>query len=419
MRLARRAFLTSMMSAVAGPAVLRVARAAPSPITLKLHHSFSAVSGAHEKFLAPWARKIEAQSGGRLRVDIFPSMQLGGAPAQLFDQARDGFVDIVWAAPGTTPGRFAKAEAFELPFLPSRRALVNSMALQDFAAVHLRDEFSEVHPICFSCRDHGVLHADRAVASIADLRGLRLHVPNQVADEAVRALGARGVSVPMPQVPMAVTGHAIDGCLVPWDAVPALRLHDLLKQHTDFGESALSTSTFVLAMNNAAYERLPAELKSVIDDNSGREVARLAGAMWDVEAKTVADMVRERGDPVTVLSADDVAQWRAVTEPVVTRWVRQMKERKIDGGKLIARIHGLIGKYASEPTPQTSQAVQPPRPTEQQVVAEPPKSSQPPEASQASQAAVEMTRPKADAPAAVSSTPVVRTRVPKELDIPL
>lgn len=418
MRLARRAFLTSVMSAVAGPAVLRVARAAPSPITLKLHHSFSAVSGAHEKFLAPWARKIEAQSDGRLRVDIFPSMQLGGAPAQLFDQARDGFVDIVWAAPGTTPGRFAKAEAFELPFLPSRRALVNSMALQDFAAAHLRDEFSEVHPICFSCRDHGVLHADRAVTSIADLRGLRLHVPNQVADEAVRALGARGVSVPMPQVPMAVTGHAIDGCLVPWDAVPGLRLHDLLKQHTDFGESALSTSTFVLAMNNAAYERLPAELKSVIDANSGREVARLAGAMWDVEAKTVADMVRERGDPVTVLSADDVAQWRAVTEPVVTRWIRQMKDRKVDGGKLIARIHGLIGKYASEPTPQTLQSVQPPPRGEQQVVTQPPKSSQAPEASQAPQAAAEMTRPRADAPAAASS-PVVRTRVPKELDIPL
>jgi TRAP-type transport system periplasmic protein len=416
MRLARRAFLTSIVSAVTAPAVLRLAGAAPSPITLKLHHAFSAVSGAHEKFLAPWARKIEAQSGGRLRVDIFPSMQLGGAPAQLFDQARDGLVDIAWAAPGSTPGRFAKTEAFELPFLPSRRALVNSMALQDFAAAHLRDEFSEIRPICFACRDHGVLHADRAVASIADLRGLRLHVPNQVADEAVRALGARGVSVPMPQVPMAVTGHAIDGCLVPWDAVPALRLHDLLKRHTDFGESALSTSTFVLAMNNAAYERLPAELKSVIDDNSGREVARTAGAMWDVEAKTVADMVRERGDPVTVLSADDVAQWRAVTDPVVTRWVRQMKERKVDGGKLIARIHGLIGKYASEPASRTPQADEPPRPPEQQVVAEPAK---PPEAPQSPQASAEFTRPKADAPAAASSTPVVKTRAPKELDIPL
>lgn len=416
MRLARRAFLTSMVSAAAGPAVLRFARAATQQITLKLHHSFSAVSGAHEKFLAPWARKVETQSGGRLRVDIFPSMQLGGAPAQLIDQARDGVADIVWAAPGATPGRFVKTEAFELPFLPSRRALVNSMALQDFATAHLRDEFAEIHPVCFSCRDHGVLHSDRAINSIADLRGLRLHVPNQIASDALSALGAHGVSVPMPQVPMAVTGHAIDGCVVPWDAVPALRLQDVLKQHTDFGESALSTSTFVLAMNNAAYERLPGELKTVIDDNSGLAVARQAGVMWDLEAKTVADMVRERGDQVTVLQVDDVAQWRAATEPVVKLWLRQMKERKIDGGKLITRIHGLIGKYASEPEPQIRQGPESPRPPEQQVVSGP---SKPAAASQPPQTAAEVVRPKADAPAAASPTPVVRRRVPKELDIPL
>jgi TRAP-type transport system periplasmic protein len=136
MRLARRAFLASVMAAAA-PAVLRLARADAPQVTLKLHHFFSAVSSGHEKFLVPWARKVEAESDGRLRIDIFPSMQLGGAPAQLFDQARDGVADIVWAVPGITPGRFAKVETFELPFVASRRALVNSKALADYAAANL------------------------------------------------------------------------------------------------------------------------------------------------------------------------------------------------------------------------------------------------------------------------------------------
>src|SRR5208282_4961268 len=118
--------------------------------------------------LAPWARKLEAESAGRIRIDIFPSMQLGGAPAQLFDQARDGLADIVWTAPGVEPGRFARIETFELPFLPSRRTLVNSKALQDFAAANLRDEFRDVHPICFACRDHSVVHASRVIREIAD-----------------------------------------------------------------------------------------------------------------------------------------------------------------------------------------------------------------------------------------------------------
>src|ERR1700689_4316884 len=132
MRVARRTFLASTIASVAAPAVMRVAWADAPQFSLKLHHAFSSVSSAHDKFLAPWARQIEAQSGGRIRIDLFPSMQLGGAPAQLFDQARDGMADIVWTAPNATAGRFPKIEMFELPFVPSRRALVSSRAIEDF-----------------------------------------------------------------------------------------------------------------------------------------------------------------------------------------------------------------------------------------------------------------------------------------------
>ena len=351
MRLTRRTLLTSMMASVAAPAVLRLARADAPQVTLKLHHFFSAVSSGHNKFLAPWARKVEAELAGRIRIDIFPSMQLGGAPAQLFDQARDGLADIVWAMPASTPGRFAKIEAFELPFVPSHRALVNSKAIEDYAAANLRDEFREVHPICFSCRDHGVLHANRSIQSIGDLKGLKLHVPNRLAGETVGALGGQGVTAPIPQVPMAIAAHAIDGCLDPWDVVPGLRLHDLLKSHTDFAELSLSTTAFVLAMNKAAYDRLPRELKSVVDNNSGQTAAGMAGAMWDLDAAAVADMVRQRGDAVTTLTAEQIAPWRKATEPVIAAWLRQMRERKINGGKLVAAARALVAKYANEPEP--------------------------------------------------------------------
>jgi len=416
MRLARRAFLASMAASVAAPAILRRARADAPQVALKLHHYFSAVSGGHERFLVPWARKVQTESGGRVRIDLFPSMQLGGAPAQLFDQARDGIADIVWAAPSATPGRFAKIETFELPFVLSHRALVNSRALQDYAAANLQDEFREVHPICFSCRDHGVVHSSRAVQSIEDLKGLRLHVPSRLAGEAVGALGASGVTVPVPQVPMALAAHAIDGCLDPWDVVPGLRLNDLLKSHTDFAESALSTAPFVLAMNKTSYDRLPPDLKGVIDSNSGQVAAGMAGAMWDLEARAVADTARQRGDPITVLAAEETAHWRKATAPVIAAWQKQMKERKLDGGRLIAAVHALVAKYANEPEPQQPQAQQPQasQPAEPKIASEP----------QPSAANAGFTRPKADVPAAAppalggKAVPTAVTR-PTELDIPL
>ena len=408
MRWTRRTFIASTLALLATPAILRRARADAPQLTLKLHHSFSAVSAVHEKFLAPWARKVEADSGGRIRIDLFPSMQLGGAPAHLFDQARDGVADIVWAVPGATPGRFPKSEAFELPFVLSHRALVNSKALEDFAAANLQDEFREFHPLCFSCRDHGVLHTARAIKSIGDLKGLRLHVPNRLAAESVRALGAQGVSVPTPQVPMAISARAIDGCLDPWDAVPGLRLNDSLKNHTDFAEQALSSATFVLAMNRQAYDRLPRDLKTVIDNNAGQPVASMAGAMWDLEAKAVAGAARDRGEPVVVISGEGMAPWRKATEPVIAAWHKQMKERKLDGDKLLADVHVLLAKYAEEPEPEPPQAPRPvEQPAEQQAVTEPPQTAEP--------RSHGFRRPRADAPAVEAAAPPTSAQQPSSM----
>jgi TRAP-type transport system periplasmic protein len=393
MRLARRALLASIAASIAAPAILRRA-AADAPIALKLHHSFSAVSGAHERFLTPWARKVESDSQGRIRIDIFPSMQLGGSPAHLYDQVRGGIADLAWLLPSNTPGRFAKVEVFELPFLPSHRALVNSKALQDYAAANLMDEFGDIRPICFSCRDHGIVHTNRTIRSIEDLKGLRLHVPNRLARETVHTLGGEGISIPSAQLPMAIAGHVIDGCLDPWDLVPSLRLDNLLKAHTDFAESSLSTATFVLAMNKTAYERLPGELKTVIDANSGQAAAGMAGTMWDLEAQAVAGLVRGHGDPITVLTAQDVVRWRKATEPVIGLWLKEMRARKIEGADLIAAANTLLAKYAGEPEPQPPQPARP-------ELAEP---SAPPQTPQAK---------------AVAKPLAAKPGPPKELDIPL
>jgi TRAP-type transport system periplasmic protein len=414
MRQSRRAFLASMLTSVATPAVLRLARADARQLTLKLHHAFSAVSAVHEKFLAPWARKVEADCGNRIRIDLFASMQLGGAPAQLFDQARDGVADIVWAAPGATPGRFAKSETFELPFVLSHRALVNSKALTDFAAANLQDEFREFQTLCFSCRDHGVLHTARAINSIDDLKGLRLHAPHRLAGESVRALGAHGVSVPAPQVPMALSARVIDGCLDPWDAVPGLRLGEHFKQHSDFTERALSSATFVLAMNKQAYERLPREARTAIDDNSGQPAATMAGAMWDLEATAIAGAAHDRGDPVVVIGGPELARWRKGTEPVIAAWQKQMRERKLDGGKLLAEVPALLAKYAGEPEPQAQAARRPAQPAEQKAVTEPP----PSEAAQPKPEAV--TPPKADTSSleAAASPPPAAAAAPAPAEAP-
>src|SRR5688572_15094411 len=307
----RRRFLALAGSAVAAPALLREGYAQAPQVTLRMHHFLPAISNGHAKFLAPWAQKVASESGGRIKIDIFPAMTLGGTPPQLYDQARDGVVDLVWTLPGNTPGRFPIGETFELPFVANRKAVPNSRALQEFAEANMKDEFKEVHPICFWAHDHGLVHANKPVRNLDDMKGLKLRSPTRLAGEALRALGASAVGMPIPQVPESLAQRVIDGTVVPWEVVPSIKVHELVRNHTEIpGSPTLYTATFILAMNKAKYEGLPDDLKKVIDANSGQAAATLACRMWDDQALMVDETLRKRRNTVTAISEEEAARWR-------------------------------------------------------------------------------------------------------------
>ena len=156
--IARRSML---LAGLAAPALVRPASA--QEITLRLHHFLPAVSNVHRHFLMPWTQKIAAETQNRLRIQIFPSMQLGGAPPQLYDQARDGVADIIWTLPGNTPGRFPRIEVFELPFIANkpRSARTRKRRAGFLRRAICATSSSEVHPICVWAHDAGLVHANK------------------------------------------------------------------------------------------------------------------------------------------------------------------------------------------------------------------------------------------------------------------
>jgi TRAP-type C4-dicarboxylate transport system substrate-binding protein len=180
-----------------------------------------------------------------------------------------------------------------------------------------------------------------------DMKGLKLRSPTRLAGDALKALGANGIPMPIPQLPESLAQRVLDGCVIPWEVVPAVKVHELLRFHTDIpGSPTLYTATFIIAMNKAKYESLAADLKAVIDKNSGHYAATLAGQMWDDQAKVVEDMVRKRGNTISAITEDEKARWVKATEPVIDAWVKQARDRGLDGGRLLETARGLVAKYA-------------------------------------------------------------------------
>lgn len=346
MTLTRRNFIATAGASLAAPAVLRVSRANAAEVTLRLHHFLPAVSSVHTYLLAPWTKRIESETNGRLKIDIYPSMQLGGAPPQLYDQAKDGVADIIWSLPGYTAGRFPSTEVFELPFVASRMARVNAPAAQEFAEQHLKEETKDVRLLCFWCHDQGVIHARRQVRTMEDLKGLKLRFPTRLAGEALKALGASPIGMPVPQVPESLAQGVIDGAVVPWEVVPSIKVHELVKYHTEIpGSPTFYTASFMLAMNKAKYEGLPDDLRRVVDAQSGIAFATEAGKMFDDIGVSISGMVKARGNTITTIEETEKAKWMTATEPVIDSWIKQMQGRSIDGGKLLEAARASLAKF--------------------------------------------------------------------------
>jgi TRAP-type C4-dicarboxylate transport system substrate-binding protein len=320
---------------------------AQQPITLRVHQFLPAQAPVPKNFIAPWAQKVEKDSGGRLKVELYPSMQLGGTAPQLFDQVKDGVVDIAWTLPGYTANRFPRTEVIELPFVAGDGEQ-NSKALWGFYQKHLTEEFKDVHMLAMHTNGPFHIHTKgRAVAKLDDMKGLKLRGTSRVVNKLIEQLGATPIGMPVPGVPDAISKGIIDGALLPWELMPSMRLHELVTNHTVFsGNRSLCVVAFVYIMNKNKYASLPPDLKKVIDDNSGAAASAWAGKAQNDGDAPGLEMTKARGNRLVTIDAGETKQWKAKAATVIDAWISEMKAKGIDGATLLADWRTAIAAHA-------------------------------------------------------------------------
>ena len=324
-----------------------VADAAPEVVTLKVAHFMPSSSNTQQKFVIPWCDKINKESEGKLKCQIYPSMQLGGTPAQLFDQARDGVADIVWTAPTYQAGRFTKSEVFELPFMV-RKAETSSQALWDYIQKNSLDEFKGTKLILTHLHDGAPLHfGKKSVKNLEELKGLKIRAPGRLASKAIAALGAVPVQMPAPAVPESVAKNVVDGASLPWEAMTGLKMQEICKSHTENGpgHATISNTILVFAMNQAKYNSLSPELKKVIDQNSGREASKWAGKLWDSFQPPARKIAQDRKNTINYLTDAEYNRWIKATETVDDEWMKEVSAKGGNGQALINDAKALLKKY--------------------------------------------------------------------------
>ncbi len=339
-----------MKPALAGALALGLSATAAlaQEVTLRFQHFISPKGSVPAFFMEPWAEKVMAESNGRIKVELYPAMQLGGKPPALYDQIRDGVIDGGWALPAYTPGRFPEAEAFELPFMTSMSAEASSRAAWDFTQKYMGERFGDIKVLAVHVHGPGIIHKKGGpITSTADFNGLKLRGPSRQANKLLETLGATPVGMPVPAFPEALSKGVVDGGVIPWEIVPPLKVQELTDSHTEVaGDRALYNTFFIWGMNIDSYNALPDDLKAVIDANSGPEASAAAGAAMDKGDDIGEKVVRDRGNVVHTMDEATMAELRAIGEDLTQAWIEEMNAKGLDGAGMVADAQALVAKYS-------------------------------------------------------------------------
>jgi len=313
-------------------------------VTLRMHQFLPPQATVPAQVLIPWAEAVGEASDGRIKVEVYSAMALGGTPPQLMDQVADGVVDIAWTLPGYTPGRFPRVEVFELPFMMND-AEATSRAYWNMYESDMADaDFADFHMLGAWVHGPGVIHVKGdAVESIDDMDGLKVRGPTRVINGLLGELGATPIGMPVPALPENLAKGVIDGTVIPWEVTTALKIAELTDSHTEFaGDHALYTAAFVLIMNKDAYNAMPADLQAILDSLSGAEFSANAGKVMQAADAVGRAAAVENGNTIVTIEGDNLAAWEASAQPVVDRWLEEMTEQGIDGQDLLTRARALI-----------------------------------------------------------------------------
>ena len=337
------ATLSTMMALALGSSALQA-----QTVVIKFSHFLGTNHNFHTLVAQPWCAAIEKDSGGKLKCQIYPSLQLGGTPPQLADQVKNGVADVVWTSPSFSTGRFPRTEALELPFTLPPDGLAGSRAMWEYTQKFGMEDFKDFKVLAiFSASNVVISTASKPVLTAQDLKGLKLRSPSRFTSLFLSSLGGTPVIMPIAQVTEAISKGVVDGAMAPWEVLPATKVDEVTKFHMegDAKQPGFSQTPMAVLMNKARYESLTPELKAVIDKNSGLPLVEMAGKVWDQGNSEARKKMTAQGNKVLIIKDVDYNAMKVASQSVEVEWIKQATTRGLDGVKLAAEVHAIGKKY--------------------------------------------------------------------------
>jgi TRAP-type C4-dicarboxylate transport system substrate-binding protein len=303
-----------------------------------------------------WIKKVEADSAGRLKIDAFWGGETISSDQTAFE-VRHGVADVALVMPiyqragvqtvKTQTGFYTGADT------PGEQVAVYHCLQRTFP--RLDEEMAGLRVLAVQGGSLSrIVTRNRPVRSLADLRGLRLRAPVEVA-AVLKRLGADPVTMPMGEVYSAMSKGSIDGVIAPWDTLKTLHFSEVGRyvNNLKFARGGYPAR----AISLKTYQTLPPDLRAILDRNGPFWEQRLADEVTHAEADGAA-FGRSHGIRFIDPTPADQARLQQIENEAAMEDARKLDRYGVPGPQIFEATQRFIADIkrggSGCPTPQDS-----------------------------------------------------------------
>lgn len=286
--------------------------------------------------MEPWAKEIEAQSKGTLKITFHPGGELGSGP-QMYKRVMDGVADMGISLQGFTSDQFPRTLLIELPGLAKDNQTAARMLYRAYDLIKQDYERTKVLALWSTGPNTFMMRKD-PVRGIDDLKGKRLRTPSAFLGEIIKAIGASPVSMPINDLYHALQTGVLDGAGTGTGALEGFKLGEVIKYYTDY---TVGVSPLFIVMNPRSYDRLSPEHRALIDKNTGLELSLKGAKVYDDESirQLDAELKAGRGELHKMSPAEQKRLDDAIA-PVSEKLIADREAKGIPARKIVETMKG-------------------------------------------------------------------------------
>ena len=303
--------------------------------------SFTSPQNPMTKGMVKWAELLKQKSNGRINITVFPASQMGPPPRQ-FDLARTGVADLTIVLHGLTPGRFPITELAHVPGVVKAKSNFGaSEALTSLIPVFAAEHDGVKIINMFATKTLVLSRSEYKTAS--DLAGKRIRAAGSVQSDVLKAMGAAPALVQPTEMNEAFSRGMLDGISTAYSGIESWKLEEIGKFVVE-GEMGLVT--FATVMNQKAYDSLPADLKKIIDENSGHESNKIFARMMNDDENRFREALIKQGIKIQSLTDDEPL--KKASGVILEDAIKKASAKGVDGKKVIQQIDAASAQFGGQ-----------------------------------------------------------------------